>query len=81
MSRTTPFSLSTRELTKSLTVTPSQKSDSLCFTIHSSLNPAGSIGCTLDAGQLQKLVKHLQADLPELLSHFAPPVHTAGSPG
>lgn len=73
MPKTQPFSISSPELSRSLTVTPSQKSGCLCFTVHSLIDPAGTIGITLAEPAIKKLVNRLTLALPALSTDPKPP--------
>lgn len=81
MSRIQPFSITSEELSRSLTVAPSQRKGCVLFTIHSTAQPAATIGATLSAGAVEKLVKRLTTHLTHLKADSVSPVHEVGSPG
>lgn len=66
-----PFSIVSEELSRSLTVAPSQRKGCVLLTIHSTAQPAATIGLTLSTSNLETLVKRLSTALPSLQSDTA----------
>lgn len=81
MSKIVPFSITSEEISRSLTVAPSQRPGCILITIHSIAQPAATIGLTLSPSHIEKLVKRLSTALPSLKADSKAPVDTNGATG